>query len=98
VFLTIYVYEMEVHWVSKDQMIQTFGLAMVPKIYKKVQEIWGNACMTLWPQFGKRLRDEYFDDHGHGKDGLEVFSWLGRAIAWRQYGPKWVVVRVWKEV
>ena len=47
-FLRAYICEMEVYQVPEDRMVQTFSLAVVPKIHERVEEIRGEAKMTSW--------------------------------------------------
>lgn len=61
-FLKVYVCEMEVHQVTETTMMETFGLAVVPEIRERVQEIREHEHVTSWARFEERLKDEYFDE------------------------------------
>ena len=59
-FLRAYIYEMEVHQVPENTMMEAFPLDVIPEIREKVQELHGQT--TLWSRFEERLKDEYFDE------------------------------------
>ena len=59
-FLRTYICEMKVHQVPRNTIMAAFFLAVVPKIYNRVQKLHGQV--TLWARFEERLRDEYFDE------------------------------------
>ena len=75
-FLKVYLCEMEVHQIPKDHMIQAFGLAVVPKIRDRVQEIMQDKAVNTWAAFGERLRDEYFDEDSERMTMRSFLDWV----------------------
>ena len=75
-FLKMYLCEMEVHQIPEDHMIQAFGLAVVPKIRDRVQEIMQDKAVNTWTAFGERLRDEYFDEDSERMTMRSFLNWV----------------------
>ena len=61
-FLKAYTCEMEIYQVPEARMIETFDLAIVPKIRERVREFHGVMYVNTWERFAERLKEEYFDE------------------------------------
>jgi len=57
-------------------MIQTFSLAIVLEICRKVEEIQEDENVTSWLVFKKRLRDEYFDEDTKKVTKRSFLDWI----------------------
>ena len=75
-FLKVYLCEIEVHEILEDDMIQAFGLAVVPKIQDRVQKIMEDEAVNTWIALRERLRDEYFDEDLERMTKRTFFDWV----------------------
>lgn len=85
-FLKVYLCEMEVHLIPEPQMIQSFGLAVVPEIREQVRDIMLGPAANTWANFAERLRDAYFEEDSERITKRSFLEWVAQQPG-KQLGP-----------
>lgn len=75
-FLRVYTCEMEIYQVPEERMIETFDLAVVPKIRERVRQLHEGFDVNTWARFEERLRDEYFDEDTERMSKRGFLDWV----------------------